>query len=98
LRLLSLCCRILKSSPTRPLAEVVAIAPYCKKANPAKAAEFDEVLARNKASWDDKTKAYAETPEFAALVATKIKEMEDTKDPDDIALLKAMCSRSGALE
>ena len=76
------------------LAEVVALTPYCKKVNPAKAAQFDEVLARNKAGWDAGTKAYAETPEFAALVAAKVKEMEETKDPDELALLKMACSRS----
>ncbi len=76
------------------LAEAVALTPYCKKVNPGKAAEFDEVLARNKASWDANTKAYAETQEFATLVAAKVKEMEETKDPEDIALLKMACSRS----
>jgi hypothetical protein len=79
------------------LAEAVAVVPYCKKMNPEKAAEFDSILAKNKASWDAKTKAYAESQEFAALVAAKIKEMETTTDPADIAMLKALCARSGAL-
>ncbi len=80
------------------LAEVVAVIPFCKKANPEKAAEFDAVLARNKASWDAKTKAYAESQEFATLVAAKISEMETTKDPADIAMLKVLCSRSSPNE
>lgn len=76
------------------LAEAVALTPYCKKVNPAKAAEFDEILARNKAGWTAETRAFTDTPEFAALVAAKVREMEETKDPDDIAMLKMACARS----
>lgn len=75
-------------------ASMVALKDYCKAASPADAAGFDKSWEANTADAPAELKALAATPEFAAKVAVRVKEMTDsTKVAAAAEELKGACAK-----
>jgi hypothetical protein len=73
---------------------MVALKDYCKTTDAEHAKGYDESWDKNTADAPAELKALSSTPDFAAKVATRVKEMtESTKVTDAAAKLKDACTK-----
>ncbi len=74
------------------LVDIVALPQYCKKVEPARAAEFDARIASAIAKQPANIQALIATPEFQKEIAKSVVKMSETKEPEDVEFLKMACA------
>lgn len=85
----------MKSQAERQLyAGMVALRDYCKQADPKTAADIDLSWAKNAADIPKELLTFGSTPEFAAMVAARLKDMTaGSKDPAVAEKFKGACGQ-----
>ena len=73
---------------------MVAIRDYCKEAQPDRANDFDSTWTKNTADVPAPIIEFSKTPNFAGMVAERIKGLHTgTTNPEYAAQLKATCEK-----
>jgi hypothetical protein len=73
---------------------MIALKDYCKVVDPATAVDIDQSWTKNTADVPAELQAMSTTPEFAAKVTARVKELAETsKTPAAAAEVKAACAK-----
>jgi hypothetical protein len=78
------------------LVDIVALPQYCKKVEPARAAEFDARIAAAIAKQPSNIQALIASSDFQKAIGQSVTKMSDSKDPEDVEFLKMACAAKGS--